>query len=313
MSSIYQPTIDLPRTDAEDPRIGSIIGRKVKEIQDARVILLGFPSDEGVRLNGGRPGASLAPDSIRQILYSLTPDAQNHDVFVDLLEHTIDLGNQTLEGVLETNQEQLGEMLAGILHRGAIPIILGGGHETTFGHFLGYVYAGQSVSILNIDAHPDVRPLINERGHSGSPFRQALLYLSGTCTGYTVVGLVPQSTAKAHLDFIHAHDGHYVWSHDLTGEWISRFFDEADQRHIASFDIDAVDQAFAPGVSAPAGIGLSKQQWLEAAFLAGRCTSVRSLDIVELNPHHDIDSKTARLAALTVWYMLKGLAVRMNS
>ena len=53
---------------------------------------------------------------------------------------------------------------------------------------------------------------------------------------------------------------------------------------MASFDLDAVDQAYAPGVSAPAVNGLSADLWLHAAYRAGQCPHVKSMDIVELNP-----------------------------
>ena len=39
-------------------------------------------------------------------------------------------------------QAALGEVVAAILQTGAIPIILGGGHETAYGHYLCYVAAG---------------------------------------------------------------------------------------------------------------------------------------------------------------------------
>ncbi len=42
----------------------------------------------------------------------------------------------------------------------------------------------------------------------------------------------------------------------------------------------------------------------------GRSPRVASMDVVELNPAFDLDGRTARLAALTVWHFLKGLAER---
>ena len=61
------------------------------------------------------------------------------------------------------------------------------------------------------------------------------------------------------------------------------------------FDIDAVDQAQAPGVSAPATGGLYAALWLEAAYQAGRSPRVTSCDLVELCPPHDRDGQTARV------------------
>jgi len=79
---------------------------------------------------------------------------------------------------------------------------------------------------------------------------------------------------------------------------------------MVTFDLDALDQAFAPGVSAPAARGLSPGAWLAAAHRAGRTPAVASADICELCPAHDEGGRTARLAALTAWEVLRGLAAR---
>ncbi|HRZ10382.1 MAG TPA: arginase family protein, partial [Gemmatimonadales bacterium] len=77
-----------------------------------------------------------------------------------------------------------------------------------------------------------------------------------------------------------------------------------------SFDIDAVDQAEAPGASSPSVGGIPVDLWLHAAYRAGRTRAVRSCDVVEMNPVYDRDNAAARLAAATVWHVLKGLVER---
>ena len=91
---------------------------------------------------------------------------------------------------LEADQERLGPSARAAFGAGAVPIVLGGGHETAYGHFLGHVHAQRRVAILNWDAHPDVRPMDDSQGSSGTPFRQALEHPSGLCRGYTVAGLI---------------------------------------------------------------------------------------------------------------------------
>ncbi|MGF1669348.1 MAG: arginase family protein, partial [Balneolaceae bacterium] len=56
--------------------------------------------------------------------------------------------------------------------------------------------------------------------------------------------------------------------------------------------------------------GLSKHLWLDLAFEFGRQPGVTSFDLCEVNPLYDIDSRTSRLAALTIWYFLLGLSCR---
>ncbi len=299
-----------PRTAEDDPRIGHLLGREIGAPEEANVVLIGFPSDEGVRINGGRPGAAEGPAAIREQLYELTPDARRFDAFANLAAHTADLGDVKVTGEVERDQERLGEVLASHLKRGAVPVILGGGHETTYGHFLGYVRAERPAAILNVDAHADVRPRKGGRPHSGSSFRLALEHPSGLCRGYTVAGLLPHSTARAHLDLIEKSGGLYHWRDDLSEDRIDRLYTRLTEPCLASFDLDAVDQSAAPGVSAPAVDGLPVGLWLHAAEAAGRCPRVACFDLVELNPRFDVDDRTARLAALTVWRFLQGLTER---
>lgn len=303
-------TVRPPQTAPDDPRIGHLLGREVATPVTAKAVILGFPSDEGVRRNGGRPGAAQAPDAIRNALYRFTPDARCYPAFVDILEHTLDLGNLVVDGEMEANQQRLGEALKPLLKAGVVPIILGGGHETSFGHFLGYVEARQSIAILNWDAHADVRPLREERGHSGSPFRQALEHASGLCQGYTVAGVLPHSFSRSHAAYMEQQGARYIWSDELSGQAVKTLYEVEERRLMITFDIDAVRQECAPGVSAPAVYGMPQRVWLEAAYQAGRCPRVTSVDLVEMNPEHDVDRRTARLAALTIWFVLKGLAER---
>jgi formiminoglutamase len=312
MPDLTPSPVTAPDTTEDDPRLGHLLGGPERDVTDATTVLLGFPVDAGVVRNGGRPGAADAPDRLRQWLYRMTPDARRHEAFVDLLRHLVDLGDLSGEASLSTLQSKLGEVLATHLRQGRVPITLGGGHETAYGHFLGYVAAERDVSILNWDAHADVRPLIEDRPHSGSPFRQALQHPSGRCRHYAVASLLPHSTAPAHLHFIDEHDGRYLWNDDLSRDAVDRLYERAAAPLMVTFDLDALDQTHAPGVSAPAAGGLSQDLWLYAAYHAGRSPKVTSIDLVELNPNVDVDDRTARLAALTVMEILRGLTDRMH-
>ena len=274
---------------------------------DTRVAILGFPSDEGVRRNGGRVGAAHAPAAIRDALGRMTPDGRAPGPFVRLLEHTADLGDVDVTGDLEADQTRLAARVGELLWRGVVPIVLGGGHETAYGHFLGHVAQNQPVHALNWDAHPDVRPLVDGRAHSGSPFRQMLDHPSGLCRGTTVAGLLPWRVAADHAEAVRQ-SGNLVWAEDLTADRAQALVDDLDGPTLASFDLDALDAA--PGVSAPGVGGLGVDVWLRAAQACGRSPHVRSVDVVELNPKRDTDGRSAVLAALTVWHVLRGLAAR---
>lgn len=308
MARTSSPKVAVPQTAADDPRIGHLLGSRLERSDVPRAVILGFPSDEGVRRNGGRVGAAEGPAAIRNALYRLTADSRLGS-FEDLLCRTRDLGDIEVSGDVESDQRSLGEALASHLERGTFAMVLGGGHETSYGHFLGYERAGQRVGIINWDAHADVRELKEGKAHSGSPFREAIEDPSGGCRGYTVAGLQPHLLARAHLDFVQQH-GTAVWREEVVPETIHSLYRGTSSPTLVSFDLDVVDQAEAPGVSAPTAGGLNGELWLTAAYAAGRCGAVTSADVVELNPRVDQGGQTARLAALTVWRILRGLAER---
>jgi formiminoglutamase len=296
----FSPTSVRPIvTDPADPRIGQLLCHCLEE---AHTAILGFPSDIGVEINGGRRGACEAPESVREWFYRMTPDAA---VEASWYRGICDLGNLLVSGRLEEDQERLGEVVNHLLSEGIFVIIIGGGHETSYGHFLGYVNAGMPLSILSWDSHPDVRPLKHGQPHSGSPFRQALEHPSGLLSHYRVVGLQPQSVAADHLRFILEHGGSYLWRDEVDLGSATRGLGETV---MVTFDLDAVDQAHCPGVSAPSVHGLSMREWLQAAKWAGGCRSVRSIDLVEINPRIDRDGQTSRVAALTLWTALSARA-----
>ena len=315
MSELKSVNISIPETAEDDPRIGQLIQFDRDRESLPKAVILGFPSDEGVRRNNGRPGASGAPDEIRRYLYAMTPpageDKNDREAMHSLLSETVDLGNLTVSVNVEQAQDDLANLLSPLLKEGIVPIILGGGHETAYGHFLAYVKNDSPISILNMDAHPDVRPPVDGKPHSGSSFREAMLHESDCCNGYMVAGLQPNATAQAHLEFIDNMKGSYLMREDTTLSAYSGLMDKAGGDGLmVTFDMDAIDQSYAPGVSAPCMNGLEPGLWLKAAFRAGSHEKVRSFDLSEVNPAHDRDGQTARLAALTVWNFLHGLSRR---
>jgi len=297
-------------TNQTDKRIGDIWSDNSVSLANAKVVLLGFPCDEGVARNGGRPGAAKAPQLIRNALRKMTPHAEMSHQHISILKGIHDAGDLPVSGNLEKDQQVLGKHVGQVLKRGGIPIIIGGGHETSFGHILGYQNRKSKVDILNWDAHPDVRPTNDGLGHSGSPFRQAIELGETTVMHYTVAGLQPQTTAASHIDFLKLRKSSWFWAHQLDSIAVQGIYTGVTNHTMVTMDMDVVDQAYAPGVSAPNANGISSQLFLEIARRAGENKLVRSLDLVEVNPAFDQDDMTSRLAALAIWWFTVGLIKR---
>jgi formiminoglutamase len=302
----------------DDPRLGEVLvpwRGDAAALSPGRAVLVGFPQDEGVRRNHGRPGAAEAPHAIRHQLARLVPWDPVDDIDLARVP-PLDAGNVRLEGGLEATQEALGEVVGGILAAGAVPVVLGGGHETAYGVYLGYVAAAKDVALVNLDAHLDVRPTASG-ATSGTPFRQGLEHPTRPLPGsrYVCLGAQPHAVSRQHWHDLRQRGGVVRWCGEMRGALAQHFVRERDRLaaecpvHV-TLDADVVQAADVPGVSAPNPLGLAGAEVAAWARLAGRSPAVSGFDLVEINPRHDSDGRSARWAALVIWNLLVGLAAR---
>ncbi len=274
-------------------------------------VIIGFACDEGVKRNQGRVGAKDGPDKIRSFLAGLPFNyAANINIF--------DVGNiyydhDNFEHSLEGAQQVLGDLVEAILLAGCHPIVLGGGHETAWGHYQGIANTDytENLGIINFDAHFDLRPLLNNQlGTSGTPFTQIAQTRrdDNLDFDYFCIGIQPMSNTLSLYEEADALGVEYIEASELTGHSIDEIknsenfekfinFIEDHESLYVSICLDVFISSSAPGVSAPQPFGLMPQVILPFLQVLAQSNKVVSLDIVELAPNYDIDNMTARLGA----------------
>lgn len=304
----------------DDPRFCDVISTELTETPS--LVIVGCPQDIGVQRNNGRVGAALAPEAIRKQLYKLPPVTSKYQM-KQLSFPLVDIGNVDVSSnFLEPIHANLTSVVSKVLTNGHIPIVLGGGHDCAFGNgraFLEFAKSNdKSVAIINIDAHLDVRPLNNGLAHSGSPFRQLLETYPNQIAHFVEFGIQNFAFAQSHRDFIESsptpstifffddivNTGFFTSLQQLVTQLKAS---NADWMYL-SIDIDAVQSAYAPGVSAPAVTGFTPNELLSIVKELCSTKKVRLLDIVEVNPTYDIDNRTSKLAAVTLATALISLA-----
>lgn len=268
-----------------------------------QVSVLGFRSDEGVRRNQGRIGAAEGPAALRGALAPLALHGP-----ISILDH----GDAVTAGEdLECGQEEAASLITTALDAPGtgLTVVLGGGHETAWASYRGLM-ASQAVAdqsprwgVLNLDAHFDLRQ--EERPTSGTPFAQMAVAEreAGRGLEYAVLGIAESSNTP--VLFEHARDLGVRWVTDLEcaeagaagiRTVVEDFARELDVLYL-TIDLDVLPAAVAPGVSAPAGFGVQSALVAAAVRAAAATGKLRLLDVVELNPVLDIDTRTARTAA----------------
>lgn len=261
--------------------------------------IIGFASDEGIRRNFGRIGAKEGPNQLRKALATI---AANKKIAL------YDLGNiECIDNNLEKAQAELALTVKEVIGKGLMPIVLGGGHETAWGHFLGLDQAYQSqqnIAIVNFDAHLDLRAVnSDQKGSSGTPFYQISEYLKAKNRpfDYYCFGVQSLANSKSLFDYAKAQkvmlykaDAINKHPDDLT--LIEAVINKHPKIYV-SLCLDVFQVAIAPGVSAPQALGISSGYVLDALKLLKRSNQVIGFDIVELSPPFDCDNRTAKLAA----------------
>ncbi|MHA1479932.1 MAG: formimidoylglutamase [Candidatus Thorarchaeota archaeon] len=275
---------------------------------------LGFCCDTGVERNQGRIGASKGPSSIRKEMANLScsfsKDTQLFDAG-DIYCTSKDLSSA---------QADLSEAVRILRSKGYFPIVLGGGHELAFGHYMGIANSlidngasiqlpnKPSLGIINFDAHLDLRPYENGP-NSGSMFTQIAdfcqegdMRFSYMCVGVQRYGNTVSLFKRA--DQLGAN---YIFAKDISENTLQEvkdrirlFLDEHEHIYL-TICTDVISSAYAPGVSSPQPFGLLPETALTLIKQVAGSEKVASFDIAEVSPRFDEDNRTAKLTAIIVY------------
>ena len=313
------------RVDAEDRNLDSRFHQVVETISNPvnsqGITLLGFASDLGVLHNQGRVGAAQGPIALRQAMSSLawhfdTPLFDAGDIHIDM-----NMGKDPLANA----QQGYANRVTQTLNNGQFTLGLGGGHEIAWGSYLGcrqYLDETQEqqaeIGIINFDAHFDLRkpPLnVDWVGSSGTPFYQ----IAQDCKNrqqdfhYFCLGINETANTTALFQFAEQNKVHYKYDYqcqtELDDSLLDDFFKKIDYLYL-TICLDALPASIAPGVSAPASLGVPLPFIINTIHqLKQLCqqhnTQWLMADIAELNPKFDIDNQTAKVAARLAYELIK--------
>lgn len=277
---------------------------------DVDVMIVGAPFDGGTTY---RPGARFGPRGVR-MASALTRGYQpTHNL--DLFEHLRCADGGDIACVpmsVERSLAAIEARVAAIAGAGAVPALVGGDHTITLAPLRALARQHGPLGLIHFDAHSDTfGPAWDINLHHGTAFRIAAeegLLRKGDVMQ---IGIRGPFTAGNDLDFARKAGFQIVMIDE-----VKRDLEKVKARIKAmsghgkmyvSFDMDAVDPAYAPGTGTPVPGGMTSYEALELVrSTAG--LNVVGLDIVEISPDHDVAGITSLLAATVLTELLGAMA-----
>jgi len=278
---------------------------------DIDIALVGYVCDEGVRRNRGRIGADKGPSAIRERLAKLPVHFDDKKI--------ADYGDIVcVDEELEDCQTLFSKHISNLIQHKIFPIAIGGGHDLSYGHFMGIWNSfdannKKNIGIINFDAHFDLRPVEN-RSNSGTPFNQIISELNkkGKSVDYFAIGIQQQSNTKELFEIAKNDHIYYAINYDCESSntelvalknRLIPFIKKNDYLYI-TIDLDGFSSAYAPGVSAPSPLGFTPYFVFKMLSFLFDTKKVISFDIAELTPSLDRDMLTASLAAKIIDFVV---------
>ena len=287
--------------DRNDVRLGEIVPKS--KYEESGIVIVGCPQDEGVKRSGGREGAALAPDAIREQFYQLTPFGINLKI--------CDLGNIGAHDSLEASHEILTNVAKQVLKDGKKLIVLGGGNDISYatGKAMAETFGERNWLGVNVDGKFDVS--IADEINNETAFRRLLeenlirpdyLYQIGYQTHFaSPVYYRYLQDLKVNLSSLEQIRSRETADLELREMMRQKFIGHSQSLNtFFGFDLTVVRSTDAPGTTAPSPLGLRAGEFIQIVKFAASLSNTKIIQFSEVNPNFDEDFRTVKLAAIAM-------------
>jgi arginase family enzyme len=265
---------------------------ELPSIEDADLVIVGCGESRG---DAGGVFDHAAPNAVRRQLYALYHWHSHIRV--------ADLGNIREGSSTSDSHAALRTVVSEACGSGRKVVILGGSHDLTMAQYEVYRSKNRFVEATVVDAYIDLAIDLPVKSRN---FLMEMLTGDPNCIRH--YNHIAFQSYLVHPNMLETMDKLRFDCHRLgrVRESIEEMEPAIRNSHMLSFDLAALQQAYAPG-SASLPNGLTGE---EACILTGYCGSSETLDtfgIYGYDPSGDPQGIAARQAAQMVWYFMDGM------
>ena len=296
---------NAPSRDPKDEQFGDIVElTSLDSAGEYDCVLVGEPYDGGHIV--GRPGARKGPDVLRQQLEG----TKTHHYYNGPIQSIGDLGDivYPMGQTVSDAQNAFLDVTTEIHAQDTLPVFLGGDHSLAYPNAKPLLEQHDSVGVINLDSHADVRTFIDGQPHTGTPFRQLI---DEGLDAYTQVGARQFGLSSPYVEYLDEHDVEVI-----TAEEVSLDIEDSIDRALSavedvdavyvSFDVDVLDTSTAPGTSSTEPGGLLSREVNYILRSIAQDPRIAGVGIYEFSPMLDSDDVTAIAGGRALTHFLSG-------
>lgn len=266
---------------------------KYRDYAKAKFAILPVPYD---KTSTWVKGADKGPDAFLEASFAL----ENYDVETETEAYKA--GIATLKPVLEDKTPELlcsavERETSKLLSDGKFPIMIGGNHTCSIGSIRAMAAAYKDLTILQLDAHSDLRP-----EYEGTELNHAcVMYQAQKLCPITQVGIRSQCVEE--LPYVKKERTFYAHNIFDNNNWQSKAIDTLSENVYITIDLDVFDPSVLPSTGTPEPGGLTYYQVLHFLRSVIKERNVVGFDIVELCPN-PTDKASDYLAARLAYQLM---------
>lgn len=271
--------------------LGTLLEKNSEKVtvEKAKIVLIGVEEDR----NAMREGSSLAPNKIREHLYSLNRIAPRFKI--------LDLGDLIIGKNPADTYFALKDVCEYFLELGIAVVVMGGSQDLTFG--ISKAFENRFFNLITVDPKLDFAKgakNINSENYLNFVFEKHPNLFSHVTLGYqNYYTDALELNYATELNSDHKRLGQIRYNMNE----VEPYMRGAD---IFSFDLNAVRQIEAPGQYFGSPNGIYAEEACQIAHYAGMADQMKVAGFFNLIPSLDRDDLSSKLMAQIIWHYIEG-------